>query len=256
PYLFRPRFSGRRDVLERVAGWQEGTRNGRGALVLIGGESGVGKTRFAMEATLRARRSQLRVVTGQCVAVPAGTSAPGSAPLYPLRPLLQAIADRCQQGGREVTEKILAHRGALLAPYESSLAHVPGQAERSVPPQLPPDAARRLVLSSLADTIAAFAAEKPLLLVLDDLQWADKLAPANDAAASYEGLPLPRSLQELISDRLARLPAAATGILEAAAVIGRQMDEALLLDAAGLGPAAGNESLDELINRQILEPGE
>ena len=43
--------------------------DGIGALVLLGGESGVGKTRLASEFATRARRAGVRVIVGVRVAV-------------------------------------------------------------------------------------------------------------------------------------------------------------------------------------------
>lgn len=366
PYLYRPRFSGRREALARVSSYIERSKEGRGTFILAGGEGGVGKTRFAMEVTHSSRRSRLRVVTGQCFAGPSATGgAGGSGALHPLRPLLQAIADRCQQGGRELTDRILGERGRLLTLYEPALSHAPGQDEQPAPTPMLAEAGRRRVLSSLVETIGAFASDRPLLVILDDLQWADELtmaflgslsaafmektplvllgtyrteqitpelrllgradhvvplmlerldreavqaivrdmlaaakpppaglidfltqqsegnpffvaeylrtamasgairrntlgswqlADVEDGSASYELLPLPSSLRDLISSRLHGLPAGQAAIVDAAAVIGHDMEDLMLLRVAGVTDSAGNESLDELVNRQILEP--
>jgi len=48
-YLYRPRFVGREDIMERLTKHLLRLGEGRGRLVLVGGESGVGKTRLAME---------------------------------------------------------------------------------------------------------------------------------------------------------------------------------------------------------------
>src|SRR5207249_12290383 len=41
---------------------------------------------------------------------------------------------------------------------------------------LPAGGARSRLLNALADTLAAFALRQPLLLILDDLHWADELS--------------------------------------------------------------------------------
>ncbi|WNG48203.1 AAA family ATPase [Archangium minus] len=177
PYLYRPDFSGRGEVLGRLAQALEETSWGQGGCVFIGGESGVGKTRLAMELATEATYRRLAVVTGECVPLSVGGGAEvRAAPLHPLRPLLLAVADRCREHGIEETERLLGPRGKVLAAYEPTLAQLPGQDARPEPPALPPGQARARVLTSLRDTLLALARVQPLLLVLDDLQWADELS--------------------------------------------------------------------------------
>nr|QKW93877.1 serine/threonine-protein kinase PknK [Vitiosangium cumulatum] len=177
PYLYRPDFSGRGEVLERLARALEEASRGHGGCVFIGGESGVGKTRLAMELATEATYRRLAVVTGECVPLGVGGgSEVRAAPLHPFRPLLLAVADRCREHGAEETERLLGPRGKVLAAYEPTLARLPGQEAQPEPPPLPPQQARARVLKSLRDTLLALARAQPLLLVLDDLQWADELS--------------------------------------------------------------------------------
>src|SRR5262249_44808926 len=48
-YLYRPRFVGREKLLETFGLWLAEARAGSGRIALLGGESGVGKTRLALE---------------------------------------------------------------------------------------------------------------------------------------------------------------------------------------------------------------
>jgi serine/threonine protein kinase len=189
-YRYRPRFSGRCQLMARVRTYVEDSKEGRGTLVLVAGESGVGKTRFAMEVTQMSRAAQVRVVTGQCVARFSGSGGlVGSAPLHPLRAFLQAVADRCQHGGEEVSRRVLGGRGPILAAYEPALAQVPGEDERAAPASsaaVRAEPTRGQIVSALVETTAAFAADRPLLLILDDLQWADDLTLALLAALTPE----------------------------------------------------------------------
>ncbi|WP_245682693.1 serine/threonine-protein kinase [Archangium gephyra] len=168
PYLYRPDFSGRGKPLERLGQALEEASRGRGGCAFLGGESGVGKTRLAMELATEATHRRLAVVTGECVPLPL--------PLHPFRPLLLTVADRCREHGAPETERLLGPRAQVLAAYEPALARLPGQDAQPAPPPLPPPEARARVLSSLRDTLLAFARVQPLLLVLDDLQWADELS--------------------------------------------------------------------------------
>ncbi len=167
PYLYRAGFAGRADVLASLSEALDEAKAGAGRCVLVAGESGAGKTRLAMEVASLAVQRRFQVITGECGPVPA--------PLAPLRPLLLAVADRCRQEGAAATARLLGDRGPLLAAYEASLTRVPGSSE-AAPIELPPAAARAHLLASLRETLFAFAAESPLLLVLDDLQWSDELS--------------------------------------------------------------------------------
>jgi predicted ATPase len=63
----------------------------------------------------------------------------------------------------------------VLAAYEPSLADIPGLASEAAPPALGPHEARARVFSCLRETLFAYAAGQPLLIAVDDLQWADDL---------------------------------------------------------------------------------
>jgi serine/threonine protein kinase/tetratricopeptide (TPR) repeat protein len=222
-YLYRPRFQGRGSDLEVLARSLERLHAGRGGLVLLGGESGSGKTRLAMELAAQAQRQGLVVLTGEGLPGQVGTrgcdgggpddpnadpvpppspvsglpSLPGSAraprvrsdrsplpaaaggPLEVLRKPLQAIADRCLERGPAETACLLGPRAPVLALYEPALGRLPGQssdAEGQAAAPLPPDAARLRLYTYLTDMFTALAADRPLLLLLDDLHWADQLS--------------------------------------------------------------------------------
>jgi len=171
PWLYRPGLSGRDRVMQELLTAVERPKVGTGSCVLIGGESGIGKTFLATEVARRAG-SELKVVASACA--PRGSLRAGSE-LLPFQELFGAIADRCTSLGIEATDRILGARGKVLAPYAPRLARLPGVADQPDPPDLTGAAARELLFVALRDTLAAFAREEPLLLLLDDLQWADEL---------------------------------------------------------------------------------
>ena len=63
-HLQRPRITGRQDVLRQLDLMLERVETGRGTLIVVGGESGVGKTFVASEIARRAHRRKLRTVVG------------------------------------------------------------------------------------------------------------------------------------------------------------------------------------------------
>ncbi|MFN7976159.1 MAG: tetratricopeptide repeat protein, partial [Acidobacteriota bacterium] len=135
-----------------------------------------GKTRLLMELASAARSPTLQVLTGECAApLSSEGRQPGGDPLHAFRGVLLAVADRCRERGGAETERILGRRGAVLALYQPAILDVPGVRELPPPPQLPPDAARQRLFTYFADTLRELAAEAPIVLVVDDLQWADDL---------------------------------------------------------------------------------
>ncbi|MGD0678381.1 MAG: protein kinase [Polyangiaceae bacterium] len=179
PYLYRPRFVGREEVVARLCAARDRAANGDGAFVVLLGESGVGKTRVAMEMTRLTPSSMMQTITSDTSPLSAAAATSISrAPLHSLRPVLRAVAHRCQLGGPEVTERLLGLGLPVLSRYEPLLAAVPAYDSPGSVIPLSPAAARRQLFECLESTLAALAAELPLLWIIDDVGWADELSLA------------------------------------------------------------------------------
>jgi tetratricopeptide (TPR) repeat protein len=212
-YLYRPHFVGRRAALDATGRQLDRALKGGGATLLVTGESGAGKTRLAQEATVLATTRGFEVVLGECAPIAgarSGTAVFG-APLYPIAPLLRAVADRCRHEGEEVTRAILGSRARTLVAYEPALAGIPGFDTLPEPAPMSGEAARARALAHLAESLRAFASRWPLLLVVDDLQWADEMTLAALRAFAADLVPqlpivlLGTARSEEMSDELHRL---------------------------------------------------
>jgi predicted ATPase len=155
---FQP-FVGRDAELATVVGAVAASREGRGRLVLIGGESGVGKTRVVREA--------LHVVEGDTTIL--FGSALDITEKRPFSPIIDALRHLLEDGSApwaiEATQPWHEPLSRLL---HLPLANVTALAPQEMPTQDPPE------VELLSQVIAAFASISPLVLVVEDLQWADR----------------------------------------------------------------------------------
>jgi serine/threonine protein kinase/tetratricopeptide (TPR) repeat protein len=192
-YLYRPDFAGRDALMSRLTTGLSEARADRGSKLLLTGESGVGKTRLALELAALAVAQGLTVITGDSPEVEAVSSQVPSAPLHAFRGVLLAVADTCREGGRLATRRLLGSCGRVLVSYEPGLAELPGFDELPELETLPELAARKRLLTALTDVLINFSRQQPVLLLLDDLQWTDDLSLeflASFSAAMCAGLPL------------------------------------------------------------------
>jgi serine/threonine protein kinase/tetratricopeptide (TPR) repeat protein len=179
-YLYRPPLAGRARVVDRLLERLSATKAGKGGIVLLTGESGVGKTALMAELGRRATQQHVTVVNGECIPIAAAGGSAAEikeAPLHPFRGLLQDVADRCAEWPAETVDSLLAPRGKLLARYEPALGTVPGAERFAELVELPADAALQRLLRELGVLLEALpAVTGPLVLLIDDLQWADELS--------------------------------------------------------------------------------
>lgn len=178
-YLYRTSFVGREDIFHDLDARLAELAVNIGSIVLLGGESGIGKTRLAMEVGRYARNYGFHVLVGEASSnanlSPAGDESLGE-PLQLFQKPLQMMGDWCREHGQKVCDAVFGERGKLLALYEPSLVDLPGQVAFSDPGQLPPEEAITRLYRALARTFLAYANIQQLVLILDDLQWADDLS--------------------------------------------------------------------------------
>ena len=155
-------FVGRDRELSQLENALADARSGRGGLVLLSGEAGIGKSRLADELAGRAASDGMRALWGRCWEA-------GGAPAY--WPWVQALrtyvrdcdpAELREQLGRAATD--VAH---LLPELRDLFSDLPEASS------LESEGARFRLFDSTAAFIRAAAAARPLLIVLDDVHAAD-----------------------------------------------------------------------------------
>jgi DNA-binding NarL/FixJ family response regulator len=132
--------------------------------------------------------------------------------------------------------------------------------------RLDPDAVTALICASLGTavvpervraTVADASGGVPLLIeeFLASLIEADALWREGDRWRATERLPgvVPASFAALVADRLATLSARARQVLDAAAVIGDQIDHGLVASVTDLDEAATIEALREAVRTQLVD---
>jgi class 3 adenylate cyclase/tetratricopeptide (TPR) repeat protein len=156
-------FAGRTAELRRLAQRLDQARAGRGGVVLLMGEPGIGKTRTLEEFAEQARAQGALVLWGRCYEGDAGR---------PYGPFAEAFAEHART---VASEPLRADLGLGAAPLTRL---VPGLRERlpdlPEPVALEPYEERIRLLDAVAQFLLALGARSPTVLVLDDLHWADQ----------------------------------------------------------------------------------
>lgn len=157
-------FVGRERELGELRGALDEAERGRGSLLLLSGEPGIGKTRLADRAcSLAAERGSL-VVWGRAWE---GAGAPA---FWPWVQVIRGVADAATAS--ELSARLGAS-GALIAQLVPELREkVPSLTVAVTPPDT--EQARFQLFDATTRFVKKAAQSRPLVLVLDDLHWADK----------------------------------------------------------------------------------
>ena len=155
-------FVGREDAMAKLRAALADVLGGAGRLVLLLGEPGIGKTRTAEEIASDGRRAGALVLTGRCYE---GDGAPA---FWPWLQILRAA------GAAPEAAAVLARLGGGAADVAQLLPELFDGQTAHKGPALAPEQARFRLFDAVSALLRALAASRPLVLVLDDLHWADK----------------------------------------------------------------------------------
>ena len=161
PEAPRP-FVGRRVEFDKLVARLDAIAGGTGTLVLLGGEPGVGKTRLSEELLAEARQRGMLALTGHCYEE-------GQAPFAPFIEILEQLLREMPVGVlRDALGEDAADLTRLVPKIRSVLNDVPEPAE------LEPEQQRRVLFNAVLDLFRRLSARQPVVLLLDDLHWADE----------------------------------------------------------------------------------
>jgi tetratricopeptide (TPR) repeat protein len=153
---------GREKALHHLREAYDCARLGRGRLVLISGEPGIGKTRLMQHFVTSPADKASAVVS-------AGHEAERAMPYWPLVEALRPHLSHIGQAMPGMEPVYLSELARLWPELESWLPGLPA------PPPLEPEQARAHLFRALSCWLLSLAAWRPpLILCLDDLHWADE----------------------------------------------------------------------------------
>ena len=146
-----------RMVLDRAA-------TGSGGMLFITGAPGIGASRLAAEVGADAARKGWLVLTGRCVETDSGAYGP----------FREILSEAVTAGGAKTLQDAVGSNGPLLAQLVPNLR----QKVRGMGPLHDTDGdagqLRERLFHAMFDFLVGFQGVKPMLLVLDHLQWADE----------------------------------------------------------------------------------
>ena len=153
-----PAFVGRVDELEVLEAARGRAADAEPAVVLVGGEAGVGKTRLLAELAARWAAEGMRVLSGGCVPVAAGA--------LPYAPIVEALRRLPDELGADAVRELAGPSWPELARLLPGLGTPPGG--------LPGQAAQTRLFELLLGLLGRIGEQAAVSLAVEDLHWADR----------------------------------------------------------------------------------
>jgi DNA-binding SARP family transcriptional activator len=223
-----PVLVGRVEELAVLRRTVESAIAGRTAIGIVEGEPGVGKTRLLEEAAAVAARDSALVVWGWCL------EGDGTPSMWPWEQALGTIVGSLPAPARE--KWLASELGILLEPGNDATRAVPD------------GNARFRLFEQVVAVVGQASAQRPTLLILDDLQWAD-MASLQLLAHLAVRLPSGSAIIGALRDRAPVLSPELSQVLAAASRLPGH--RRFRLGPLGLGDVA------ELIRHEAgLDPGD
>ncbi len=161
--LVRGKLVGRGAELEQLKGHWVQAQQARGHLVLLSGEPGVGKTRLAQDLVAHAQKSGAIVLRGGCYEYEATT---------PYLPFVEALRDWVHWQNADQLRSALGATAPEIAKFAPEIEAKLGALAPNAP--LSPNEERMRLFDNTARLLQSLAAERGLLIFIDDVHWVDQ----------------------------------------------------------------------------------
>jgi tetratricopeptide (TPR) repeat protein len=156
-------FVGREAELATLRSWWSHTvGTDRRRVVFMSGDAGMGKTRLAIEFARVVYDQQSTVLSGRCYAEN----------VVPYQPFVEAVGWYLRTAPAAEVRADLVRTGSLLTRLVPDVAA--DFVDLPEPVQAEPDTQRYLMFEAVNDLFVTLAASAPVLLVVEDLHWADR----------------------------------------------------------------------------------
>jgi DNA-binding SARP family transcriptional activator len=152
-------FVGRLDCLERLRSCWEESKAGRTSVIWVIGEAGIGKTRLATQFAEEVQAGGGVVLYGRT----------DVESLLPYQPLAEVLDDLVSHAGSRLIEALERELETLSRPFPNLRRYTP-----AIPVVDDQDTMRYQVFEAVVSVLVGSSLQTPLLVVLDDLQWADQ----------------------------------------------------------------------------------
>jgi class 3 adenylate cyclase len=155
-------FVGRAAERQRLVDLLERSADGEAVPAVVSGEPGIGKTRLCSCIGVAAQRAGAAVLMGRCEE--------GIGVAY--RPWIEALTHLVESCSEQELRSHADRHGGELAQLVPTFAT---RAREAPPPRRSdPESERYLLFGAVVGLLGQVAQERPLVLILDDLHWADR----------------------------------------------------------------------------------
>lgn len=134
--------------------------SGKGHVMLIAGEAGVGKTRLISELQSRAKSQQLTIMHGNCFEQDRS---------LPYAPAIDMLRNYLASQPKDTIAALRKTAPAVL----KLLPEFSDQVAKGIEPALSPENEKQRFFSGIVQFLADLSGRQPLLLVIEDLHWSD-----------------------------------------------------------------------------------
>ena len=177
--IAKGRFVGREKELKQARTIWMQAMVGAGQTLLISGEPGIGKSSLTRELATQAEISGGIALIGE-------SYAEGGAPYSPFSQILRRALPQAGQNGSQMTEFVVADLISLTPELRPNYPDLPDI------PALDPESEQRRLFESMVALLTSLGEQSPILLVLEDVHWADSgsLAMLHYLARRTKGQPI------------------------------------------------------------------